>query len=478
MKDKLWRVAVMAAIVAIAWFGGTPEGLKPQVWQLFGIYLATIVGLVLKPFPVPITVLLGVATSSILLSNTKDVLAGYSNTALWLIFAAFALSVAFGKTGLGHRIAYHLVRLFGSTTLRLGYVTAFLDLILSPATPSNTARAAGIVYPINLSIAEAVGSYPGETAKKAGAYLLQNGYFATKVTSFLFATAMAPNYLALDFITKLTGVSLNWAQWAAAMFVPGFIMLMLIPLIGYMYERPSVKDIDNKKIAADGLAELGPMKASEKGLIVIALLAITGWILPTFDIKIDATAVAIVAMIATFVCGIISWDDLLKTKAAWNTLIWFGGILGLSSALTKGKFFEWLAKYLEAHMNFGLDPFMMLILISIISVVVRYFFASGTAYISAMLPVFLIVGINAGIDPTLLAFIMIGTNAYGGSVTHYGAAPGPIIFSAGYNNVKDWWTVGLISAVVCLVLNYVIGIPWWKILVSCNMKLSLWSVRI
>ncbi|MBS4965642.1 MAG: DASS family sodium-coupled anion symporter [Veillonella sp.] len=463
MKDKLWRVAVMAAIVAIAWFGGTPEGLKPQVWQLFGIYLATIVGLVLKPFPVPITVLLGVATSSILLSNTKDVLAGYSNTALWLIFAAFALSVAFGKTGLGHRIAYHLVRLFGSTTLRLGYVTAFLDLILSPATPSNTARAAGIVYPINLSIAEAVGSYPGETAKKAGAYLLQNGYFATKVTSFLFATAMAPNLLALDFITKLTGVSLNWAQWAAAMFVPGFIMLMLMPLIGYMYERPSVKDIDNKKIAADGLAELGPMKASEKGLIVIALLAITGWVLPTFGIKIDATAVAIVAMIATFVCGIISWDDLLKTKAAWNTLIWFGGILGLSSALTKGKFFEWLAKYLEAHMNFGLDPFMMLILISVISVAVRYFFASGTAYISAMLPVFLIVGINAGIDPTLLAFIMIGTNAYGGSVTHYGAAPGPIIFSAGYNNVKDWWTVGLISAVVCLVLNYVIGIPWWKI---------------
>ena len=463
MKDKLWRVGVMAAIVAITWFGGTPDGLKPQVWQLFGIYLATIVGLVLKPFPVPITVLLGVATSSILLSNTKDVLAGYSNTALWLIFAAFALSVAFGKTGLGHRIAYHLVRLFGSTTLRLGYVTAFLDLILSPATPSNTARAAGIVYPINLSIAEAIGSYPGETAKKAGAYLLQNGYFATKVTSFLFATAMAPNYLALDFITKLTGVSLNWAQWAAAMFVPGFIMLMLIPLIGYMYERPSVKDIDNKKIAADGLAELGPMKASEKGLIVIALLAITGWVLPTFGIKIDATAVAIVAMIATFVCGIISWDDLLKTKAAWNTLIWFGGILGLSSALTKGKFFEWLAKYLEAHMNFGLDPFMMLILISVISVAVRYFFASGTAYISAMLPVFLIVGINAGIDPTLLAFIMIGTNAYGGSVTHYGAAPGPIIFSAGYNNVKDWWTVGLISAVVCLVLNYVIGIPWWKI---------------
>ena len=110
------KIAVYNRCLLYTSFGGTPEGLKPQVWQLFGIYLATIVGLVLKPFPVPITVLLGVATSSILLSNTKDVLAGYSNTALWLIFAAFALSVAFGKTGLGHRIAYYLVRAFGSTT--------------------------------------------------------------------------------------------------------------------------------------------------------------------------------------------------------------------------------------------------------------------------------------------------------------------------------------------------------------------------
>ena len=461
---KLLKIAIMFAIPLAMWFITPPEGLSVEAWRLLGFYLMAIVGLVVKPWPAPIILLLSIAGSSIFLNATKNVLSGYASTTVWLVFSAFSLSVAFVKTGLGRRIAYLLIKSLGHTTLRLGYVTGLLDLIIAPVTPSNTARCGGIVFPIMNSVAKALGSEPGESAKKAGSYLMVNTYMVTKVTSLMFATAMAPNYLALDFITKLTGVSLNWAQWALAMFVPGFIMLMLMPLIGYMYERPSVKEIDNKKIAADGLAELGPMKASEKGLIAIALLAIVGWVLPTFDININATAVAIVAMLATFVCGIINWDDLLKTKAAWNTLIWFGGILGLSSALTKGKFFEWLAKYLEAHMNFGLDPFMMLILISVISVAVRYFFASGTAYISAMLPVFLIVGINAGIDPTLLAFILIGTNSYGGSVTHYGAAPGPIIFSAGYNNVKDWWTVGLISAVVCLVLNYVIGIPWWKII--------------
>ena len=471
MKDKLWRVAVMAAIVAIAWFGGTPEGLKPQVWQLFGIYLATIVGLVLKPFPVPITVLLGVATSSILLSNTKDVLAGYSNTALWLIFAAFALSVAFGKTGLGHRIAYHLVRLFGSTTLRLGYVTAFLDLILSPATPSNTARAAGIVYPINLSIAEAVGSYPGETAKKAGAYLLQNGYFATKVTSFLFATAMAPNLLAADYMNKILGVDINWGLWALALVVPGLVMLLITPALVYYLDKPSIQHIDSHGIADEGLKELGPITGREKALIAIFILALVGWALPSiltqgFGIKfsLDATAVAIVAMVAALVFGVIKWEDMLESKGAWNTLIWFGGIIGMSSALSKVKFFEWLADFMGTHFSFGDNPMMALIIIGAISIAVRYLFASGSAYVVAMLPVFLTVGKVAGVNPMALSLLLAATNSYGGALTHYGGAAAPIVFGAGYNTVKSWWIIGGIFAIMCFVVNLVVGYAWWEIL--------------
>ena len=468
--NKLLKIAIMFAIPLAMWFITPPEGLSVEAWRLLGFYLMAIVGLVVKPWPAPIILLLSIAGSAIFLNATKNVLSGYASTTVWLVFSAFSLSVAFVKTGLGRRIAYLLIKSLGHTTLRLGYVTALLDLIISPVTPSNTARCGGIVFPIMNSVAKALGSEPGESAKKAGSYLMVNTYMVTKVTSLMFATAMAPNLLAADYMNKILGVDINWGLWALALVVPGLVMLLITPALVYYLDKPSIQHIDSHAIADEGLKELGPMSGREKSLIAIFILALVGWALPSiltqgFGIKfsLDATAVAIVAMIATFVCGIITWDDLLKTKAAWNTLIWFGGILGLSSALTKGKFFEWLAKYLETHMNFGLDPFMMLILISIVSVAVRYFFASGTAYISAMLPVFLIVGINAGIDPTLLAFIMIGTNAYGGSVTHYGAAPGPIIFSAGYNNVKDWWTVGLMIAVVCLVLNYVIGIPWWKI---------------
>ena len=52
-----------------------------------------------------------------------------------------------------------------------------------------------------------------------------------------------------------------------------------------------------------------------------------------------------------------------------------------------------------------------------------------------------------------LALVLLATNAFGGLVTHYGASPGPIIYSAGYNNLKDWWTAGGILAVLSLDLT-------------------------
>lgn len=466
--ERLVKLAVIVLIPIILWFTTPPAGLSAEAWRLFGFYIAGILGLILKPYPIQIILLSVLSASALFMDNAKDILVGYGSTSLWMIIAAFSLSVAFGKTGLGHRVAYHLIRAFGSTVLRLGYVTALLDLILSPATPSNTARAAGIVYPINLSIAESIGSYPGDTAKRGGSFILMNGYFVTKITSFMFLTAMAPNVLALDFVTKITGLTMNWVEWAVALAIPGLVMLIFVPLVGYWIDRPEAVKIDNKKLADEGLAKLGPMKMSEKILAVVFILALLGWawpsigyFFPAIAFDLSPTAVALVAMTVVFLSGIITWEDMVQTKAVWNTFIWFGAILGLSTALTKAKFFAWLATFMEANLALDVSPLVVVLILSAISVVIRYLFASSTAYIASMLPVFLTVGMAAGVNPVMFGLVLLATNAFGGLVTHYGASPGPIIYSAGYNNLKEWWTAGGILAILSWILLFVIGIPWW-----------------
>ena len=48
----------------------------------------------------------------------------------------------------------------------LRYALALSDLILAPATPSNTARVGGVIMPITTSLAKAFGSEPQDGPRK------------------------------------------------------------------------------------------------------------------------------------------------------------------------------------------------------------------------------------------------------------------------------------------------------------------------
>ena len=477
-KTKMWKLGVLVLIPLIIFLIPPPEGLPLLAWRLFGLYLTAIVGLVLKPYSEPVILLASVAASAVTIGNTAvpkeqaikmgQVLSGYQSGTTWLVFAAFTLSAAFVTTGLGKRIAYYLIGKMGSTTLGLGYVTVFLDLLIAPATPSNTARAGGIVFPIINSVASALGSEPGTSPRKAGHYLMINIYMVTKTTSYMFLTAMAPNALALSMMAPILKIDLSWGQWALAAAVPGLFCLLLTPLIIYFCYPPELKKVNNKEISAKGLQELGPMKQSEKMLAVLFLMALGGWVFSK-QLHIDASTVALCVMAAALVINVVSWDDVLKNKGGWNTLIWYGGIIGLSSTLTKAGFFAWLADTLQANLNFGDHNTLALLAILFLSVAIRYLFASGGAYVAAMVPVFATVGAVAGANPMLLALGLLFSNAYGGAMTHYGGAAAPIIFGAGYNDTKSWWIVGAIIGFGSLIVHCTIGIAWWEFLMSMHL---------
>ncbi len=138
-------------------------------------------------------------------------LAGFAESTVWLIVGAFVFSIGYRKSQLGRRIALVLVQKLGRNTLGLGYAVAMSDFLLAPATPSNTARSGGIVYPIISNIPRIYGSEPGPTAGKIGTYVMWTAFAATAVTSSLFFTALAPNAAALAIAKRTAGVEVSWA---------------------------------------------------------------------------------------------------------------------------------------------------------------------------------------------------------------------------------------------------------------------------
>lgn len=472
LTAKNVKIAFLVFIIALPIIFPPPAGLTKEAAIITGIYLAAIAGLVSKPYPEPVIMLLAVALSCCVIARfdnspvkSLDLLSGYASGTTWLVFSAFTLSAAFVTTGLGKRLAYGFILKFGSTTLRLGYVTALLDLMLSPATPSNTARAGGVVFPIINSIALVLGSTPDETPCKAGRFLMVNVYMVTKTTSYMFLTAFAGNALALQLMSDIFHIQISWAGWALAGVPLGLLMLALIPCMTYRLVRPELEKLDNVKIGAEGLKALGPVSSKEKALIVIFLAALLGWIF-SHDLGLNESAVAVIAMVAALLFNIISWNDVLQNRGGWNTLIWYGGIIGLSATLSKEGVFSWLAKAMSAHLTFLGSGNSTIVMIVLLGLMVRYLFASGGAYVAAMVPVLATVGLVAGTAPMLLALAILFSNSYGGSLTHYGGAAGPIIFAAGYNDIKSWWMAGTAITLVTFILHMTLGLPWWRFLLQ------------
>src|SRR5947199_5964840 len=214
-----------------------PAGLNANQWHYFAVFAAVMPGLILESMPVGAVGLIGLTFAGVMGYVEPDpnkslrwMLSGFSESTVWLIVGAFVFSIGYRKSGLGRRIALLLVRGLGRHTIGLGYAVALSDVVLAPATPSNTARSGGTVYPIVSNIPRIYGSEPGPTAGKIGTYVMWTAFATTAVTSSLFLTALAPNAAALVIAKKTAGVDMSWSQWLAGMAPLGLVMILLVPV--------------------------------------------------------------------------------------------------------------------------------------------------------------------------------------------------------------------------------------------------------
>lgn len=461
-KYMSWIIPILVGV--IIWFVPVPEGLKPQAWHLFAIFAGTILGFILQPLPIGAVSILSIVVAAV--TNTLKIgegLAGFANTSIWLIVAAFLFSRGFIKTGLGRRIAYTLIKAVGSNSLKLSYALVISDFILSPATPSNTARAGGVIFPITRSLASAFGSEPGDTARKIGAFLIQSIYQGNVITSAMFLTSMAGNTLIASLAAESFGINITWGGWAIASIVPGVIALIVMPFVLYKIFPPELKDTrDVQAHIADELKSLGSMSFAEKVMLGVFILSLILWATGQFT-GLNATTVALLGVGILLVTKVLVWSDVTEEKGGWDTLVWMGTMIALAGQLNKTGFIKWFATIVGAEVS-GINWIAAFVILILIYMYSHYIFASLTVHITAMYVAFVTVAIGVGTPPMLamLAFAFFSNLCM--SLTHYAAGPSPICFNAGYMTQNTWWRLGFIASVVNIIIWLGLGTVWWKIL--------------
>ena len=342
-----------------------PAGLTHQAWQLFSIFFATTLGIIIRPFPMGQVALIGLCAT--ILTRTLDIqtqaLTGFSSSIIWLVIMVFFIAKGVVKTNLGLRIGYYFISLFGRKTLFLGYAIAFTETFISPFIPSSTARAGGIMLPIINSISKALDSTPEKgTEKKLGSFLSQVGFHTNVLTGSLFLTGSSVNSVAQTFAAQ-QNITLTWTSWAMAALVPGLVCLVLMPLVIYWLNPPQMKVLTNAtQIAHKKLTELGTISKEEKTLMLIFGLMLVLWIGEPF-FKINATTVAFVGVSLCLLTNILTIDEIMGEKEAWNTFIWISTLVTMSVYLQKFGFIDWMAGHITLIVS-GFSPLASLFFLS------------------------------------------------------------------------------------------------------------------
>ena len=461
---KLVRGLLVILIGTAIWLMPIPVGLKPAAWQLFAIFVATIAAFILQPLPIGAIAFISVTFTALIgVLKPAEALSGFSNGTIWLIVSAFLFAKGFIKTGLGKRIAYVLIRFMGDSTLKLGYTLALSDLIIAPATPSNTARAGGIIFPIVKSLASAFDSEPGPSSRRVGSYLVQTAYQNNTITSAMFMTAMAGNPLIALLAQQTLNIQISWGLWALAAIVPGLLSLLIIPYFLYKVYPPEVtRTPEAKLLAITELKKMGVMSREEKIVAAVFVGSLILWSTATIT-KLDATVVAMLAVSIMLLTSVLTWKDVLEEQGAWDTLIWMGVLIGLADFLLKLGFIPWFAQSI-GNMMIGIPWLYALMILLVVYMYAHYGFASLVAHITAMYAAFASVAVSAGAPAYLVALAFAFMSNLCMSLTHYAAGPAPILFGSGYVDQGTWWKLGFYVSVINILIWVGIGSLWWKVL--------------
>jgi solute carrier family 13 (sodium-dependent dicarboxylate transporter), member 2/3/5 len=472
----LWGLLVLAAVLLLP----TPATLTTAGHRMLGILVFSVVIWMTEAVSYPVSAAIIMTLMAFLLGTAPSVadpskvlgtdgalqlaLAGFGSTSLALVGAALFIAAAMMKTGLDKRIALFVLSKIGARTNRVLAGVIIVGFILSFFVPSTTARVSCMV-PIVLGIISAFGV--PKTSRFAAVMMIAVAQ-ADSIWNVGIKTAAAQNMIAIGFIEKQLGHYISWLDWfvAAAPFAAMmsvalyFVLLKLIP--------PEMDEIaGGRETVAKSLAALGPMKSSEKKLMVISIILLCFWstekILHPFDTS-STTLAAIMVMLLPGI-GIMDWKE-AQSRIGWGTLVLFGVGISLGSAILSTKAAAWIAGCIvDVFGLYSMTAFGIIAVLAAFLIVIHLGFASATALSAAMIPIIISVLEGAAQHSSLNVIGMTMILQYVicfGFILPVNAPQNMVAFGTETFAAKDFIKTGIPLTIIAYLLILLMASTYWK----------------
>lgn len=256
-----------------------------------------------------------------------------------------------------------------------------------------------------------------------------------------------------------------WLTWFTAASVPALVALAVTPAAVYKLFPPEVKDTPEAPAAARArLAAMGPLSRDEKAMVATMLLAVGLWVFGD-ALGVPSVLAAMIGLCCLLLTGVLAWADCLAEKSAWDTLVWFAVLVGMSGQLNALGLVRALSDSVAgalaaAHLSWPA----VAALTNGAYFAMHYVFASQTAHVGALLAACLGVMLSAGAPPVLATLSLAFTTNLFGGITHYSSGQSAVYYGAGFVDLKTTFRLGAICAAINLSVWAIVGSLWWKVI--------------
>lgn len=427
-----------------------PDGLSIEGKKALAVFVLCISLWVSHIIPLSITALLGMALIPILgIQSSVETFSLFGNQAIFFILGALIIAAALFKTGLGSRISFKLIILFGKSPKRMLMGVFVSSALMACIMPEHAVAA--LMYPIVYEIAEALDLKPLKSTY--GKFLFISMAWGTIIGGLTTYLGGARNLLAAGLLESKYGVSIGFLEWIKyAWPLPVFLILI------YCFMILKVFNLDLKTM--NGAYEKFKnnvdikMKTSveERKLSIIVILVLFSWLFLSNIIHISVTA--ILGGVFIFIMKIVKWDD-VEDYVNWEIILMYGGAIALATTLAETSVVGWISRTFFAQLN--ISSFIFLILLALFTILLTEC-VSNVAAVAIVLPLAYSFADVYFTNPVIVTLTVALTGGLA-FMLPMGSPPNAIAFSSGYYKIQDAILWGILMnligwGVYILVLRY------------------------
>ncbi|HET7629367.1 MAG TPA: DASS family sodium-coupled anion symporter [Bacillales bacterium] len=393
--------------------------------------------------------------------SMEVVYSGFSSSAVFLIIGGMMLARAVNDTRLARRVTYLILGKWGGTAKGLLASILLIPQIQTFFIPAGAVRTT-LLLPVALNVLDTIGAKPNSPLRKM---ILLAVAFGSTVSGTAVMTAAIGNILMVDIVNRILHVKVTYFQWFIyalplwLLLIPGiwFVLLNSFSLSAEERKFPHVKmEIESK------LKDYGPLNRDEKKCCGILILIVLLWVTEPLH-GLDPSIPALIGVLLMTLPGIGCSDGSQVFKVNFGTVLLLGTTLSMGYALTESgaarEIGEWIA--VPWVLSLLQHPMLAVPFIVIVTQIVHLFVANVATAVVALIPIYIGLAAEAGVDPLFLC-ITAAITCLHGYILAVETMPNVIVFDTGQVTQKDFFIPGLYATLMMAVAIVIVALTWWN----------------